>query len=64
MGMSVVNILNAPAVVPSFHPVCLAQNIDSPQEAFENGFSVGYLFVAPIQSKYNLARLDANVSTC
>lgn len=63
MGTSVIDILNASAVVPSFHPVYLAQNIDSPREAFENVFSVGYLFVASIQRKYNLARLDANVFT-
>lgn len=63
-NIGIVDNPNAPVVVASFHPVCLAQNIDSPREAFENGFSVGYLFVASFQSKYNLPRLDANVSTC
>lgn len=46
MGTSVVDIPNAPALAASFHPVCLAQNIDSLWEPFETGSSVGYLFVA------------------
>lgn len=46
MGTSVVDIPNAPTLAASFHPVCLAQNIDSLRERFENGSSVGYLFVA------------------
>lgn len=46
MGTSTVDIPSAPTQAASFHPVCLAQNIDSLGEPFENGSSVGYLFVA------------------
>lgn len=64
MGMSVVNIPNAPMLAASFYPVCLAQNIDSLREPFENGSSVGYLFVASGRFISELTQLDTNACSC
>ncbi len=64
MGTSVVNIPNAPTLAASFHPVCLAQNIDSLREPFENSSSVGYLFVASGRFISELTQLDTNAYSC